>query len=328
MPANVRTMAYVGQEPWHGLGERVDRRVHAGEMLQAAGLDWEVAKRPARGAKPIREYADGRKLYSRYEIVRVPRQGTQEEEAVLGLVTDKYQPLQNRDAFEFFDPIVDREAAFFETAGALGDGERVWVLAKMPETIKVVRGDECQKYLLLSNTHSGRGSVLVKFTAIRVVCQNTLMLALDDGQAAFRVRHSKIMSDRLREIGNLIAAANQVYAEAVALFQRLAKVEAKADLLNKYLEAVYPKSAAQKRKGEMPPKWGYVRTLYETLPDLQMAGVRGTLWAAFNAITRFEDYRVVQGELGAARLDRVWFGTGAEIKLRALRAAAELAQAS
>lgn len=325
MPANVQTMAYVGNEPWHGLGTRVEQGVHADAMIEAAGLDWEVAKCPARGSRPIRKLKDGRDVYPRYEIVRMPRAQSKEEEIVLGVVRDRYEPFQNTEAFAFFDDIVDRKEAFFETAGALGEGERVWVMAKMPDAIQVVRGDECQKYLLLSNTHTGQGSVIVKFTAIRVVCQNTLMLAMDDGQPAFRVRHSKLMTERLQEISDLIATAKAVYAETAELFQELARIQLKRDLLDRYLDSVFPKTAAQKKKGERPPKWGHVLRLLDEIPDLQMNGVRGTMWAAYNAITRFEDYRPVEHEGNEARLERVWFGAGADLKLRALQKAAEMA---
>ena len=325
MPANVQSMAYMGEKPWHGLGTRVEQSVHADKMLCAAGLDWEVTTRPARGAKPICK-RKGEEIYSRYEIVRLPRIGQAEEEVVFGIVTERYEPLQNRDAFGFFDTIVDRKIAFFETAGALGEGERVWILAKMPEAITVVRGDECQKYLLLSNSHTGKGSIIVKFTAVRVVCQNTLMLAIKNGQQAFRVRHSKVMTDRLREISGLISIANAVYANAAELFRRLSKIDLTGPLLEKYLEAVFPKSEAQKKKGKTPPKWVHVMQLLEEIDDLQMKGVRGTLWAAYNAITRFEDYRLIEGEVKETRLNRVWFGSGANAKLKALEKAAEFAK--
>lgn len=256
MPANVETMAYVGKEPWHGLGTGVDQNVHADAMIKASGLDWEVLKRPARGSRAMRKLRDGRDVYPRYEIVRMPRALSKEEEIVLGVVRDRYEPFQNKEAFVFFDDIVDRKEAFFETAGALGEGERVWVMAKMPDAIQVVRGDECQKYLLLSNTHTGQGSVIVKFTAIRVVCQNTLMLAMDDGQPAFRVRHSRLMTERLQEISDLIATAKIVYAEAATLFQELARMQLKRDLLDRYLESVFPKTATQKKKGSGPTEVG------------------------------------------------------------------------
>lgn len=326
MPANVQTMAYVGQPPWHGLGKRVDRIVHAAEMMRTAGLNWHVQKQPARGAKAVRKTADKREIYSRYELIRKPTPGSKEDEVVLGIVSDRYEPLQNIEAFAFFDPIVDQKTACFETAGALGEGERVWVMARMPEAIEIVRGDECQKYLLLSNTHTGQGAIIVKFTAVRVVCQNTLMLALEDGQPAFRVRHSKVMTERLQELSELIAAANAAYAHAAELFQRLARIQLKRELLEDYLAAVFAKSAAQKRKGQTPPKWIHVMGLLDEIVDLQIAGVRGTMWAAYNAVTRFEDYRAVKDELATARLNRVWFGDGAALKLRALQAAADVAK--
>ena len=191
-----------------------------------------------------------------------------EPEIVLGIVTERYEPLQNIEAFSFFDPIVDQKSATFETAGALDNGERVWVLAKMPEVIEVVRGDNCEKYLLLSNTHTGQGSVIVKFTAVRVVCQNTLMLSLQDGQHAFRVRHSRKMSECLAEVGELIAAANAAYMKAAEDFRRIAKFKIKNEaMLDSYLKALFPLTESQERDSREPPKWRNVKQLLETSPD-------------------------------------------------------------
>jgi len=325
MPANVQTIAYVGEVPWHGLGKPVSSTVRAAEMIRVAGLDWRVEKRPARGYPPIKR--KGKKdSYARYEIVRVPPVGSNEQEVMLGMVTARYQPLQNVDAFSFFDPIVDQKTATFETAGALGAGERIWVLAKMPEVIEVVRGDECAKYLLLSNTHSGQGAVIVKFTAIRVVCQNTLLWALKDGQTAFRVQHSRNMSVRLAEVNDLIKAITAAYIEAAEVFAYIAKKPLKnEEMLNDYLDRLYPRTEAQRREKKQPPKWVYVKRLLDETPDLQMPGVKGTLWAAYNAITRFEDYRQQRDEAPDHRLDRVWFGKGADLKVKALNEALRLA---
>jgi phage/plasmid-like protein (TIGR03299 family) len=325
MPANVETMAYVGEVPWHRQGKSVPPNVTAEEMIRAAGLDWEVEKRPARGNKPTVNLR-GEEKFSRYELVRVPRAKREEQEVILGLVTDRYEPLQNSEAFNFFNPIVDRKAATYETAGALGDGERIWVMAQMPGAIEVVRGDKCLKYLLLSNAHTGQGSVIVKFTAVRVVCQNTLTMAMKDGQSAFRVRHSAKMGERLDEVSELIAAANQIYKDAAECFQKLAATPVKhRRMFDEYLAALFPKSESQKKKGTNPPKWDYVRELFETIPDLQLPGVKGTLWAAYNAVTRFEDYREVKNESEANRLNRVWFGAGADLKIKALTEAMHMA---
>jgi phage/plasmid-like protein (TIGR03299 family) len=322
MPANVQTMAYYGEVPWHGLGKQVPKGVTAEQMIRAADLDWEVELLPARGAREINQKGE----FSRYEVVRVPRPNTTENEVLLGVVGRRYQPLQNVEAFEFFDPIVGEDKAYFETAGALGEGERIWVMAKMPQAMEIVRGDECFKYLLLSNSHSGDGSVIVKFTAMRVVCQNTLMLAMEDGQKAYRVRHSKQMQFKLDELAGFLAITQEVFSKAEELFKRLAKVQMTEDRLEHYLGAVFPRSREQKKRGEKPLRWRLLRQVFETQKDLQQPGVRGTLWGAYNAITRFEDYkRPQQEEQPGQRLERTWFGGGADTKLNALAKAAEFA---
>jgi phage/plasmid-like protein (TIGR03299 family) len=232
------------------------------------------------------------------------------------------------DAFSFFDPIVDQKTATFETAGALGAGERIWVLAKMPEVIEVVRGDACAKYLLLSNTHSGQGAVIVKFTAIRVVCQNTLLWALKDGQQAFRVQHSLKMADRLAEVSRLMAAAKAAYEQAANAFARLAETPIKDDaMLDDYLSALFPRTEAQNKQTGDPPKWAEIKKLLDEKDDLQMPGVQGTLWAAYNAVTCFEDWRVARDQTSSKRLDRIWFGSGADLKVKALNEALRLAEA-
>jgi phage/plasmid-like protein (TIGR03299 family) len=323
MPANVQSMAYYGKEPWHGLGTQVPKDLRAEEMIWAAGLDWKVELRPARGAREINRKGE----FSRYEVVRVPRPNTKESEVLLGVVSRRYQPLQNVEAFEFFDPIVGEGKAHFETAGAIGEGQRIWVMTKMPEAMKIVRGDECFKYLLLSNSHSGDSSVIVKFTTVRVVCQNTLMLAMEDGQKAYRVRHSKQMQFKLDELAGFMAITQKVFLNAEALFKQLAKIQMKDGRLEHYFESVFPRSPAQKKKGDKPARWGYLQEIFETEEDLQIRGVQGTLWAAYNTITRFEDYKQPQQEEQPdQRLERVLFGGGADTKLKALTQAAEFAK--
>lgn len=322
MPANVQTMAYHGTVPWHKLGTPVPKGVTAEQMIEAAGLDWLVELRQARGARKINRRGE----FSRYEVVRMPQPGTKEDEILLGVVSRRYQPLQNLEAFQFFDPIVGDGKAYFETAGALGEGERIWVMAKMPGVMAIVRGDECFKYLLLSNTHTGEGSVTVKFTTVRVVCQNTLMLAMEDGQKAYRVRHSKIMRFRLDELAEFLAITQEVFTKAEAAFKSLAKVQLGQNRLDQYLEAVFPRTPAQKKSGGVPPRWHFIREVFETRPDLQLRGVRGTLWGAYNAITGFEDYKQLQQEeTPDQRLERTWYGSGADIKLNALLEATTLA---
>lgn len=323
MPANVQTMAYYGEAPWHGLGTPVPKGVTAEQMICAAGLDWQVELRPARGSREINR--DGE--FSRYEVVRVPRPGTQEAEVLFGIVSRRYEPLLNVEAFQFFDSIVGQGKAYFETAGALGEGERIWVMARMPGAMEIVRGDECFKYLLLSNTHNGEGAVVVKFTAMRVVCQNTLMLAMEDGQKAYRVRHSGLMQFQLGKLAKFLAITQEVFLNAEESFHQLAKIHMIGDRLEHYLEAVFPRTETHKKNGKKPLRWTYVREVFESQPDLQLPGVQGTLWGAYNAITRFEDYKQPQHEEDPERrLERVWFGSGADIKLVALQKGLDFAR--
>jgi phage/plasmid-like protein (TIGR03299 family) len=291
-------------------------------MIRAAGLDWNVELHPARGAREINEKHE----FSLYEVVRIPRPETIEAEVLFGIVSRRYQPLRNVEAFQFFDSIVGEGKAYFETAGALGEGERIWVMARMPGAMEIVRGDECFKYLLLSNTHTGEASVTVKFTSMRVVCENTLIMAMQDGQKAYRVRHTKMMQFRLDELARFLAITEEVFLEAEALFKRLAKVQMTGDRLQHYLEAVIPRNKTQMVKGNRPQRWDSVKERFESRSDLQMQGVRGTLWGAFNAITRFEDYKQPpQQERADQRLERTWFGSSAETKLTALAEAKSLA---
>src|SRR5437588_765844 len=129
MAHNVGSMAYYGKMPWHGLGTKIPVRANATQMIEAAGLDWRVDMRPIHNIG-----AQANVEPHRYELYRVAR-NTSEMEVALGIVSQRYRPLQNSEAFSFFDPIIGKTKAVFETAGSLGNGERVWVLAKVPGEI-------------------------------------------------------------------------------------------------------------------------------------------------------------------------------------------------
>lgn len=322
MPAYVQTMAYYGETPWHGLGVKINRNCSTEEMIKAAGLDWRVVKRPARGA------SSKDNIYSRYEIVRMPTK-PEEREVILGLVSNKYTPLQNNEAFEFFEPLLQDKNIYFETAGALNDGERVWVLANLGSELEIVKGDVCKKYLLLSNSHNGSGSVTVKFTPIRVVCKNTLMFALKskDGVMDYKVRHTSSVAFKLNELSEFLALVAKVFSDVEAVMKSFANVEMKEDKLYKYFNAVYPTKQYNEKnmaREKIPQVWQDLIKLMKTDGNLLLDGVKGTLWAAYNAITFYEDYKMPRNNRGftaANRLNRVWFGSGAERKIRAFEMA-------
>lgn len=316
MAHNVDSMAYYGDPPWHGLGKKLDECANADQMIRAAGLDWQVEKCPLEGP-----YYNLNADPSRFSLKRKAR-NENEQDVLLGLVGKDYVPLQNTDAFKFFDPIVGSKAAIFHTAGSLGVGEKVWVLAKLPGNIRVVGDDIVDKYLLLSNNHSGKESVTIKFTPIRVVCQNTLNFALKDGNQSVRVRHTGDLPKRLSDVPEMLGIINEAYKETEDLYRQFAKIRFGVVRFDHYLEGVFPRTKKQISENKRPERWDRVTSLFEK----SNKEIRGTLWAAYNAVTRDEDYRHSTERGPDRRLSRVWFGAGADLKYRAFRVAQEFAR--
>jgi phage/plasmid-like protein (TIGR03299 family) len=191
-------MMFVGEVPWHGLGQRLNHPATAAEAIKAAQLDWDVTKVPL-FVKKGRRYGE---VQAKFAVVR-DYQPQLCSTKVFGIVGKQYKPLQNREAFAWFDGIVGEGSAIYHAAGALGDGERVWVLAKLPGEIRVKGDDIAEKFLLLSNSYDGESSVQLKFTPIRVVCQNTLTMALQSGYTV-KVSHHPSLAKRME-----VAKANQ-----------------------------------------------------------------------------------------------------------------------
>lgn len=318
------SMMYVGEAPWHGLGTKLDKPATAAEAIAAAGLDWRVAKHPL--------YAIAGHVVlpveNKFAIVREDLWG-KPKCPVYGIVGSDYTPLQNREAFAFFDPIVnEKNAAIYHTAGALGEGERVWVLAKLPSDIHVIGEDIANKYLLLSNSHDGNSSVQIKFTPIRVVCQNTLTMALSEGPA-IRVPHTKDLQARLKQAERALGLINARFDELEKSFRAMVAVSMDSNKLTEYLQLVFPdprdveNERALKRAQEN-------RLLGECLfsegQGNQLEGVTGTLWAAYNGVTELIDHRAT-AQPGDRRLESVWFGNGYLAKARAFKVAADKTKA-
>ena len=230
------SMMYVGGLPWHGLGTRLDRPATAKEAIQAAHLDWQVRKLPLCAV-------DGLLHLPVKDKYGVARDGSLD---VLGVVGRDYTPVQNREAFAFFDPIVGKNAAIYHTAGALGRGERVWILAKLPDSIRVVGDDVTDKYLLLTNSHDGKSSLQVRFTPVRVVCQNTLTLALNQNgsdNGSLKLTHHTDIHRRLQEAERMLGIVRHQYDTLAETFREMVRVPMGKERLDQYLSRVFPGSA-------------------------------------------------------------------------------------
>lgn len=225
MSANVETMFYTREKPWHGLGVRVSEAPKSKEALAYAGLDWQVLQEPI--------FTDGME-----EIAGYKANVRSTDRKVLGVVTDRYKVIQNTEAFAFTDALLG-EGVRYETAGSLQGGRKVWLLARLPQEY-IISGEQISPYLVFSNTHDGSGSVKVAITPIRVVCNNTLNLALHTAKRCFSMIHTGNVQDKLEEARNTFFMANQYMSELGKEFERLRNIHLTDDKVREYIELLLP----------------------------------------------------------------------------------------
>jgi phage/plasmid-like protein (TIGR03299 family) len=322
------SMMYVGDVPWHGLGTLLETPPATAEAaIRAARLDWEVGLKPVFTGEGSRYYS----IPDRQAVVRLDRWGEQDC-PIYGLVGADYRPLQNRNAFSFFDPVVKAGAVHYETAGSLGCGERVWVLAKLngPRSEFAIKGrDVVQKYLLLSNGHDGKTAVQVRFTPVRVVCQNTLSAALSQGKDQFKIYHDPSMNRRLENAQERVKELLGYYDEIEANFEQFANFDMDSAKLQSYLQGVFPDPV--RRKGQTDRSFEESEKKIMAFRDLsshlfeegkgnEEPGIRGTLWAAYNGVTEVVDHH---GSFQSPwqRMNSICFGEGERVKHRAFNQA-------
>ena len=302
------SMFYINEVPWHGLGTQLNEPATAKEAIEAAQLNWKVVKLPLfAGSKRI-------PVIDRFAVVRKSGDQIQRTDPVLGVVSNEYTPLQNHQAFEFFDPIVGQNAAIYHTAGALGNGERVWILAKLPGHIRVAGDDITEKYLLLSNSHDGKSSVTVKFTPVRVVCQNTLTLALDG--SGHRVSHHSDIHEKLKQAREMLGLINEKYDDLEQTFQAMSRVKLDSNRLSEYLSAVYPDVKEPDKQLLVQRDRDWSEYFFDSGKGNRLPGVSGSLWAGFNGVTEWIDHRKTR-QNSNQRLSSTWFGESFRIKSRA-----------
>lgn len=320
MPAEVESMMYLGETPWHGEGVKLDHPPTGAEAMKAAGLDWDVEPRQVytlahpNELKKIDEMMPADRFRA---VVRMT------DNRILGCVGTQYRPLQNREAFNFFDPMVQEGLAEYHTAGSLREGERVWVLAKLsiPQA-EVLPGDPIEPYLLLSNGHDGTHGVRVLFTPIRVVCANTLASATWDRSKGLTFAHRGDVVDALDKARETINIQRRTFAFSMEQYQFLAKRGVQN--LRQYIRTVL-EIPEEVKDEDLPKTVAEIETLYLSGKGSQIPGVTGTLWGAYNAITEWVDWN--RGR-DAQRLSNAWFGVGMKVKENALALAVDLAKAA
>jgi phage/plasmid-like protein (TIGR03299 family) len=234
-----------------------------------------------------------------------------------------YEPVQNRGAFDFFDMLVDGHGAMYESAGIVGHGERIWLLASLPGYIKVHCNDLVHKYLLLINSHDGTVPIRVKITPVRVVCSNTLTSALQ-GVGEVHIHHTRNAVKKMEQALALLKWSDSAFDRLGAVFNRMAATRATGHQLREYVHTLIPDG----KEAESEAGTGNIRNEVLRLHDSGRGAYlsRGTWWGAFNSVTEYTDHAVYSGT-PAAQLHSIWFGRGEQLKVKAFRLAELMMQA-
>jgi phage/plasmid-like protein (TIGR03299 family) len=308
MPANVETLMYHGSRPWHGLGTALDHPATSAEAIRAAGLDWRVELFSAWAAEQPIPRALG--------VVRMDRR---EPIAVVG---QRYVPIQNAEAFQFFDQVIGEGHAVYETAGALDRGRRIWLLARLLGVVWVTKEDNVGKYLLLTNTHDGKSPLRALFTPIRVVCENTLRAALRGGpQSGVSIRHVGDILEKAKEAQRLLGISVKYFDTFADQASAFASHALSKEALALYFQSLVPDPKDADPSRSVLTRETLVR-LFETGKGNALPTVRGTLWAAVNSVAELVDHerraRTKPDESEALkRWKSAQFGSGAALKERA-----------
>lgn len=262
MAANVESMFYTRTAPWHGLGVRVEEVLGSKEALIQAGLDWKVEQTDVYAAS--RERIPGYKANIR-DIDR----------SVLGIVGDRYKIVQNEEAFAFTDGLLG-EGVKYETAGSLAGGKIVWMLAKLPEKY-IISGDAIEPYLVFCNSHDGSGAIRVAMTPVRVVCQNTLNLALKGASRVWSARHTGNVMSRMDEARETLQLANAYMSQLGRSINELQAKKLTDKKVLAMIDSLYPVSEdlSEMQKKNNLKQQEILKACYFDAPDLQGVGKNG-----------------------------------------------------
>lgn len=320
----------VKEKAWHGLGKIVQDYPTSREAIEFAGLNYVVDKYPLFTFTSDEAYTSALfkdegidksiKIPSHFATVRT------DNNTVLGVVGKDYEVVQNIDAFSFFDSIVGGEGIQYETAGALGNGERIFITAKLPNYIKVGNNDLIEQYLFLTTSHDGYGSITAAFTPVRVVCANTLNAALRSHTNAVKIRHTANAKERLEQAHKVMGISNKLSVELEQLFNRWVKVRITDPEVKKLIQlAMIPNKEVLHnlqtgKDDELSTMFkNMCNTVYEyamTSPTQETETTKGTLFGAYNAVTGyFQNVRTYKN--GESKLKSILFGGTAQLRTQA-----------
>ena len=272
MAANVETMFYTRTKPWHGLGTMVEKAPTSEAALELAGLDWQVVQKKL--------VTDGG-----IEVPGFKANLRDTDNQVLGGVSDRYKVVQNADAFSFTDALLG-EGVTYETAGSLQNGRRTWILAKLP-TRYIISGEEITPYLVFMNSHDGSGSIKAAMTPIRVVCQNTLNLALSTAKRCWSTNHVGDIKGKMEDARYTLLYADQYMAELGRTIDQMNQQKLSDRQVMEYIDSLFPilpNPSEQQVKNMLRMKED-MKARYFDAPDLQHVGKNA--YRFINAVSDF-----------------------------------------
>lgn len=308
----VETMAYTNEVPWHGLGVRLKEAAKPEAMLKHAGLDWRVERAPL--------YAgDSKKPIEGFAALQRSSDGK-----VLDIVGSRYNPVQNADVFEFFKEFTDAGKATMETAGSLHGGRYVWALANLGASFQLAGGDRVNGYLLVASPHMQGKTLIIKFTTVRVVCNNTLTLALRAGGTSWRMNHTRSFdSISQSEAKDALGIAREQMSEFEKTAKTLKKMKLDREKIIEVLAMTFQPDADTVDLLEdsdlLNMKMKVLLDVNENAPGADA----GTGWGLLNAVTYYADH--VASRTPDKRLMNAWLGKTARAKEDVLETLLELA---
>ena len=311
----VETMAYAGNVPWHGLGKKVPHDLSPEQMLEAAQLDWTVQKVPA-----FANVQDQNVNIGWSALIR------SSDNRILDVVSNDWNPVQNSEAFQFFQEYCEAGDMEMHTAGSLRDGQIVWALAKVKESFELFKGDRIDSHLLFTNPHKFGQCIDIRFTPTRVVCNNTLTLALKQKEERVVKKNHRTVFDA-SSVKEQLGIATTKLAKYKEMAEFLGSKRYTQEKLKEYFNQIFPVLVYNKEKGPQRKELSKSATraleVVHTQPGANFA--EGSWWQAFNAITYMTDHEI--GKTVDSRLTSAWFGANKNVKLKALETAVQFAEA-
>jgi len=309
------SMAYVDATPWHGLGQRLTEGAPFEIWLKESGLNFSVLRSPAQYSTPdgILTHDDTHILYR------------SDSHDVLGVVSSKYKVVQPEEVLHFYQDLCDQYGFELETAGTLLGGKKLWALARTPMNLVLRGGDEINGYMLLATSNDGSLATIAKFTSIRVVCQNTLNVSLDNNAHTIKVSHKSVFNpDRVKhDIG--IIRSDWDYMSDV--FRELTNRKVTPQEAGQFIfDVMKVDDNSKKMEDESTRSQNIMQEVFQSVissPGSGILSAEGTAWGLLNGVTHFVDHK---GGARTAdnRLVNAWFGKGEEIKTKAFQTALKL----